>query len=348
MHPDGLSTDQVGEALWPGAEPRRAAHRLSTTLSLAREFLRNVAAQAPEPDDPAHNSAVRPGGHGNRDGDRDDGRDADRDGDEGDGDGAKLNLVPLLDGRYQLHPQFIDTEYRRFTAAVVAAGEATRTGDEMGRRAALQTVADLYRGEILTGLDYSWAEPIRERTRRQASDCLAALADLLTPPAPPRSPAPPAGPRAGAAGPPAGTSTVLDPTAEQVTAGDAVEALTALERAIEVDPYDEGLYRRIMRLHAAAGRRDAIRRTLRLLEARLADDIDTDPEQATLDLATELLRTPARRNRPTGTGTGTGGRGRPPATGARPIRPGRAPKPAAPTVNGDAGDERQHRRRTET
>ena len=356
VHPDGLSTDQVGEALWPATEPRRAAHRLSTTLSLAREFLRNAAAQAPEPDDPGHDGAVPPGGHGNPDS-----RDEGRDGGEGDGDGAKLNLVPLLDGRYQLHPQLIDTEYRRFTAAVAAAGEATRAGDELGRRAALQTVADLYRGEILTGLDYSWAEPIRERTRRQASDCLAALADLLTPLAPPRLPAPPAGPRAGAVDAPAGASTaVLDPTAEQVTAGDAVEALTALERAIEVDPYDEGLYRRIMRLYAAAGRRDAIRRTLRLLEARLADDIDTDPEQATLDLATELLRTPTRRNRSTGSGTGTGsgagavagtgtgGRGRPSAAGAPPIRSGRAPKPAAPTVNGDPGEERQHRRRNET
>jgi hypothetical protein len=44
-----------------------------------------------------------------------------------------------------------------------------------------------------------------------------------------------------------------------------------------------------MRLHAAAGRRDAVRRTLRLLEARLID-LDTDPDPATLILATDLLR----------------------------------------------------------
>ena len=29
-----------------------------------------------------------------------------------------VDLVPLTDGRYQLHPVFLDTDYRRFIAAL--------------------------------------------------------------------------------------------------------------------------------------------------------------------------------------------------------------------------------------
>ena len=192
----------------------------------------------------------------------------------GDGGGAagSVDLIPLVDGRYRLHPVLIETEYRRFTAAVTAAADARRGGDEAARRAALQAVGDLYRGEPLDGVTYTWAEPVRETLRRQATDALAALADSL---------APAGDPEAGPAG-------------DLPASADPAEALVALERAAEVDPYNEELYRRIMRLQAAAGRRDAVRRTLRLLEARLVD-LDTDPDSATLALAADLLRSRSAR-----------------------------------------------------
>lgn len=49
------------------------------------------------------------------------------------------------------------------------------------------------------------------------------------------------------------------------------QALFALETALSHNPYNEYLYVRIMRLQAAAGRPEAVRRTLALLESRLTE-----------------------------------------------------------------------------
>ena len=257
VHPDGLTADQVVEALWPDAAPGRASRRLSPMLALTRRVLRDTAHLEHPGQDGVHGNGADPAG--------------------------SVDLIPLVDGRYRLHPVLIDTEHRRFTAALTAAADARRDGDETAHRVALQAVGDLYRGEPLDGVTYTWAEPVRETLRRQATDALAALADSLTP----------------AGDPGAGPADKIPGSA------DPAEALAALERALEVDPYNEELYRRIMRVRAAAGRRDAVRRTLRLLEARLVD-LDTDPDPATLALAADLMRSRSTRQTSTGDSTRRG------------------------------------------
>ena len=85
------------------------------------------------------------------------------------------------------------------------------------------------------------------------------------------------------------------PAAELLTA-----ALSALETALGHDPYNEYLYVRIMRLQAAAGRPEAVRRTLSLLEARLTD-LGITPGAQTRQIAASLLGTgpaPHRRAEP--------------------------------------------------
>lgn len=267
VHPDGLSTDQISEALWPEAPPGRASNRLSPILAQTRRLLREATHLNGDPTASPSTGST-----------------ADPDQDPNSRSTSAVDLVPLTDGRYRLHPVLLDTDYRRFTAALTAAADARTSsgaGADVGGpayRAALQGAAQLYRGEPFDGSGYSWAEPSREALRRQATDALAALAESLTPDSDDDRIS---GPGGRAVSQPDGPDT------------DPVEALTALERGIEVDPYNEELYRRIMRLHAAAGRRDAVRRTLRLLEARLID-LDTDPDPATLALATDLLRPRSR------------------------------------------------------
>jgi DNA-binding SARP family transcriptional activator len=248
VHPDGLGTEQVGEALWPDAPPGRVGGRLSATLALARRALRDAAGIGQTDASPAGDGLTRAGTAGEADG--------------------PVDLLPRTDGRYQLHPDLIDTDHRQFTTALATARRAAEAGDTAGQLAGLQLAADLYRGEALDGVAYPWAEPVRETLRRQGTDALASLADLLT--------------TAAASGDAGG--------------GQRQAALAALERAVEVDPYNEELYRRIMRLHAEAGRTDAVRRTFRLLEARLAD-LDVDPDPDTASLAAQLTR-PAPRPRP--------------------------------------------------
>ena len=68
-------------------------------------------------------------------------------------------------------------------------------------------------------------------------------------------------------------------------------ALAAFEQAITVDPVAEELYRRLMHLQAGLDRRDAVRRTYRLLARRLAE-LDVDPDPETEQLVTSLLRRP--------------------------------------------------------
>ena len=102
------------------------------------------------------------------------------------------------------------------------------------RLAALKDAAALYRGPLAEGAGYDWAEPYAETARRRALDTWTAIAELLEP-------------------------------------ADPDQALAALDTALGHDPYNEYLYQRIMRLQAAAGRPDAVRRTLRLLETRLTE-----------------------------------------------------------------------------
>ena len=112
--------------------------------------------------------------------------------------------------------------------------EAARNASGDARLAACRRAVALYRGELAEGTGYEWAEPYAEAARRRALDAWTAIAEILQP---------------------------RDPD----------QALSALETALAHDPYNEYLYLRIMRLQAAAGRPEAVRRTLALLESRLAE-----------------------------------------------------------------------------
>jgi DNA-binding SARP family transcriptional activator len=129
------------------------------------------------------------------------------------------------------------------------------TGD--ARLAACRTAAALYSGELAAGAGYEWAEPYAETARRRALDAWTTIAEILQP-------------------------------------SDPDGALSALETALAHDPYNEYLYQRIMRLQAAAGRPEAVRRTLALLETRLTD-LGITPGTQTRQVAASLLGSPAPR-----------------------------------------------------
>lgn len=129
--------------------------------------------------------------------------------------------------------------------------EEARQAEGQARLAACRKAVALYRGELADGEAYEWAEPFAETARRRALDAWTTIAEILQPASPD-------------------------------------EALSALEAALTHDPYNEYLYQRIMRLQAAAGRPEAVRRTLGLLESKLAE-LDVAPSPRTRQVAASLL-----------------------------------------------------------
>ena len=183
-------------------------------------------------------------------------------------------FVILAAGRYRLDPALTSTDVGDFQAALDEAHAAPRDG---ARLAAWRKAAGLYRGPLADGAGYEWAEPYAEAARRRALDAWTRIAELLQP-------------------------------------ADPEQALATLETALGHDPFNEYLYQRIMRLQAAAGRPDAVRRTLRLLETRLAE-LGLTPGTQTRQVAAALL------------GTGAPSRGPQPPAGPRPAPPARPGPP---------------------
>ncbi|MHB1816540.1 MAG: BTAD domain-containing putative transcriptional regulator [Streptosporangiaceae bacterium] len=208
QQPDGATGETISEALWPEADPGRAAGQRNLALRKAREMLR-TAAGLPEP-----------------------------------------LWILNASGRYRLDPALIGTDLEAFGAAL----EEARNASGEARLAACRRAVALYRGELAEGTGYEWAEPYAETARRRALDAWTTIAEILQP-------------------------------------SDPDEALSALETALSHDPYNEYLYVRIMRLQAAAGRPEAVRRTLGLLESKLTD-LGLVPSSQTRQAAAALLATP--------------------------------------------------------
>lgn len=153
------------------------------------------------------------------------------------------------DGRYRLDPHLIQTDLWQLHGLLDRAQHAETDSSRIDQ---LRHIPDLYTAELAEDLTYEWAETERENLRRHATDALSQLARLTRKTHPDR-------------------------------------AITALQTAINHDPYAEPLYCDLMRLQADTGRADAVRRTYDLLKARLAD-IDTEPEEETHRLFLTLLK----------------------------------------------------------
>jgi DNA-binding SARP family transcriptional activator len=158
-------------------------------------------------------------------------------------------------GRYRIDPDLIDVDLWRMLSAIEAANQAT--DDDTACLAALQEAADCYQGEFGTGLD----EPVfldhATTYRHQMLSVYGKIAEILE----------------------------LD---------NPDQAVAVLEKAATLDPVNEELHQRIMRIHGRAGRPDEVRRTLSRLEARLAEIGQAEPSAATRRVAQrQLATTPA-------------------------------------------------------
>lgn len=162
-------------------------------------------------------------------------------------DDGVADLVVNREGRYHLDPGLAAVDFWDFTRALAARRAATT---DAARIAANERIVAAYTGRLADDLDVEWIEPAREATRRDFLDAVAALARAHAGEHPQR---------------------VLD----------------LLETARAFDPYNELLYRDIMRLHDRLGQHEAIGRTLHLLATRLAE-INDEPSVQAVELAARL------------------------------------------------------------
>ncbi|GLY98824.1 hypothetical protein Acsp02_60780 [Actinoplanes sp. NBRC 103695] len=153
-------------------------------------------------------------------------------------------------GRYRLDAETVTVDLWQMLTAIE---RATTAEDDDEALAALRQAAELYGGDFADGHDRAWATDYATTFRHQILTVYARIAEILEPDHPD-------------------------------------QAVAALERAVDLDPVNEELYQRIMRIHGRQHRTDAVRRTLRRLEERLADLGDAEPSQATRRVAERQLR----------------------------------------------------------
>jgi DNA-binding SARP family transcriptional activator len=172
---------------------------------------------------------------------------------------SSLEVLEKTGEHYRPHPAEITCDLWDFQRALAT---AARADDHGTARAALRRAVEVYRGDLLSGDGDSWVEPVRQDLHRRALDAQLRLAEL------------------------------------DERAGLPDLAVDVLERAIELDRYAEEPYRRLMALHAAHGRPDAVTATWQLLKRRLAD-LDVDMDDTTAHLYRSLTTTDtASANRP--------------------------------------------------
>ncbi len=155
----------------------------------------------------------------------------------------KLKVIERDGDRYRVEPLF-DVDLWRLEQAL---SDGAAGGDDFVRSAAYDRVAQTYTGDLLAGADWAWAETPREDLRQRVLDVQVWLGDI------------------------------------RWASGDARGSWQALQRAVEVDPYAEQIYRRIMRLQSKLGRPDDAAATYRRLQARLVEiDLEPTPESEKL------------------------------------------------------------------
>ncbi|MEV4544676.1 transcriptional regulator [Micromonospora echinaurantiaca] len=125
------------------------------------------------------------------------------------------------------------------------------------RRELLTAACELYTAPLADGQDYEWLQPHRETVRRWGIEAHLLLADDLVD---------------------------TDPQG----------ASNLLNKAIGLDRYNEALYTRAMRVRHTLGDADGIRTLLRALTKALAD-LDAQPQEATITLASQLRSNAADR-----------------------------------------------------
>jgi DNA-binding SARP family transcriptional activator len=149
-----------------------------------------------------------------------------------------------------------------FEAALAQADEAHRQVDSSMERRALLKCVDLYRGDLLPGLHDEWIETHRERLKQKYSDVLENLIALC----------------------------------EQ--ARDYKAAVRHAESLLSQDPFQETVYRALIRLHGLNGDRAEALRAYERCATVLRRELGVEPGSATRRIRDQVARADMQRPTP--------------------------------------------------
>jgi two-component SAPR family response regulator len=152
--------------------------------------------------------------------------------------------------RYAIEADLVEVDLWRMLTAIRTANRANN--DEEQALAALRQAASCYGGEFAADLEQTWTIGYATTARNQVVSVWARIAEITE--------------------------------ADQPN-----QAVAALEQATDIDPVNEELYQRLMRIHGRQRDTDAVRATLRKLSSRLAEIGDSEPSQATQRVASRQL-----------------------------------------------------------
>ncbi|MDQ4133625.1 MAG: hypothetical protein M3179_10575, partial [Actinomycetota bacterium] len=159
----------------------------------------------------------------------------------------QLKVIERDGDIYRIEARF-DVDLWRLQQALT---DAAASDDDAARTVAFDRAAQEYGGDLLAGVDWLWAETPRTDLRQRTVDVLVWLGDV------------------------------------RWAAGDTRGSWQALQRALEVDPLAEQVYRRVMRLQAKLSRPEDADATFRRLQARL-EEVGLEPSPDSEKLRVDL------------------------------------------------------------
>jgi len=165
------------------------------------------------------------------------------------------DIITKVGERYQVLDGVLSADLWAFQAAL---GDAHRGAGGPSEAGALQRAVELYGGDFADGAGWLWAESTRGQLHRSVLDALVRLAEIHT------------------------------------RAGEHPAAVGWLQRAVELDPYAEQVYERLIAAQVASGSAEAARVTYGQLVDRLSD-VDLEPDDETAELINRVTRAARRR-----------------------------------------------------
>lgn len=155
---------------------------------------------------------------------------------------AGESLITFAGGAYRLDQKGLDVDLHKFERLAASGSEED-----------LQAAVALYRGDLLEGLDYPWADGPRTRLRTTCMDLLRNLAD------------------------------------RRRQAGRPAEAVPWLQRLVQAEPLAEAGHVGLMECYAALGNRSAALQQYRTLARLLDEELGLEPGPEAQALNRRLL-----------------------------------------------------------